>query len=160
MSRAFYVTRQYDKALEQALSAVETNPTAFGGYCDLGEAYLQKRMYAEAITEIQKALPLSGNTPFVTGLLGYAYAVSGNRAEALKIVGEMKESAKQRYVSAYHVALVYAGLGEKGQALDWLEKAYEEHNEPLIWVGVDPKLDPLRSDPRFVRLLQRLNLPT
>jgi serine/threonine-protein kinase len=159
MAQVFYYTRRYDEALAQAQSAVRINPDAFNAHVCLGEIYVEKKMYTEAIAELQKALPLSGDSPYVSGFLGHAFAASGQRGEALKILNEMKESSKRRYVSAYHVAIIHAGLGEKEQALDWLEKAYEEHNESMVWMGLDPNLDGLRGEPRFINLMRRLNLP-
>jgi hypothetical protein len=96
------------------------------------------------------------NTPQVKAILGYAYAVSGRNSEALRMLTELDQLAACRYVSPYFRALIYAGLGEKTQAFAWLDKAYEERNEWLVWLKVDPKLDSLRADPRFADLLHRV----
>ncbi len=94
----------------------------------------------------------------MTGLLGYAYAVAGQRSEAEKILEESNQLSRQRYVSPSHRALIYTGLGEKELAFEWLEKAYEDRNWVLVLLKVHPMFDPLRSDPRFTDLLQRMNL--
>ncbi|MGH9844626.1 MAG: TPR end-of-group domain-containing protein [Blastocatellia bacterium] len=90
--------------------------------------------------------------------LGHVYAVSGQRAEAQRALDELHRMAERRYVSPYNLALVHAGLGEPDQAFDWLEQAYEQHAEWVIYLGVDPRLDHLRSTPRFTALLRRVGL--
>jgi len=116
-------------------------------------------MFAEAIAEIQKAIDLSGGSPLSLAALGHTYAVWGKRAEAERVLNELKESSKQGYISAYSIAAIHAGLGEKDQAFIWLEKAYEERSGWLIWLRAEPISDPLRSDPRFQDLLRRVGLP-
>ena len=91
--------------------------------------------------------------------LGRAYAVAGKRDEALKMLNELKERAKRSYVSPVGIAIIYVGLGEKEQAFSWLEKAYEDRSTWLIFLKVEPRFDPLRSDPRFQSLLRRMNFP-
>ncbi len=92
------------------------------------------------------------------GGLGHAYAVSGKRAEAQKVLAELKDLSKRRYVAPFDVALVYAGLGDKAQALEWLGKAYEDHSQWFVWIKVDPRFDTLRGEPRFQDLLRRMGL--
>ncbi|MEE8200993.1 MAG: hypothetical protein V3R29_07465 [Candidatus Acidoferrales bacterium] len=94
---------------------------------------------------------------FVVTALGHTYAVAGKRSEARKILEELKEGSKRENVSPYYIAGMHAGLGEKEQALEWLEKAYEERE--VAGAKVDPWFDPLRSDPRFHSLLRRMNFP-
>jgi hypothetical protein len=93
------------------------------------------------------------------GVLGRAYAVTGNRAEALKFLAALKERSKTGFVSPYDVAMVYGGLGDKEQALTWLEKAYEERSWWMSWIQVDPSLDALRSEPRFQAIVKKMNFP-
>lgn len=92
-------------------------------------------------------------------ILGYAYAVSGKRSEALKIIEELNEQVKHHYVNELHFALIYIGLGEKNQAFNWLDKAYESRPLRLIFLRIDPAYDGLRSDPRFADLLRKVGLP-
>ena len=96
----------------------------------------------------------------MTGALGHAYAVSGNKDKALRVLDELKELSKRRYVSPYTIATIYVGLGEKGQALEWLQKAYEDRSVWLIHLHlkVDPRLDSLRPDPRLKALLKKMGL--
>ena len=90
--------------------------------------------------------------------LGYGYALSGNREEALRIRTMLIERSKQRYVPSYLIALVHAGLNDKDGAFEWMEKAYAERSMYLVYLAVEPALDPLRSDPRFGQLLRRMGL--
>ena len=122
-------------------------------------------MYAEAITAFQSAISLSKTADFPEGkpemvaALGHAYAVSGRKSEALKIIEQLKELInRQSYVSPYSVALIYAGLEDKDRAFEWLDRAYTERDESFIHLKVDPRLDALRSDPRFTERLQLIKL--
>ena len=121
-------------------------------------AYEPVARHEEAIAECEKALSLSAGEPGALGALGHAYAISGKRAEALKALAELKELSKRRYVAPYDLALIYTGLGEKAQALEWLEKAYEDHSQRLTWIKVWPQFDSLRREPRFQNLLRRMGL--
>jgi tetratricopeptide (TPR) repeat protein len=115
-------------------------------------------MYDQAIAAYQKAIKGSERTSIILGSLGHAYAASGRSGEALKILDELKEMAKQKYVSAYDLAVLYTGLGDKDHAIEQLNKAYEERAGWIINLRVEPLFDPLRSDPRFADLLRRLGL--
>jgi tetratricopeptide (TPR) repeat protein len=95
--------------------------------------------------------------PAVLGVLGRAYGVSGNRKEAEKMLDQLKELSKQRYVAAYSFALVYLGLGDKNEALHWLEQSYQDRaGSDIGYIRVDPLLDPLRGDPRFEALAEKI----
>jgi tetratricopeptide (TPR) repeat protein len=122
-------------------------------------AYEQKGMYREAIAEFRQAVANSNQHPTAMASLAHAYAASGNRGEAHKILSELKDSSPRRYVSPYGIALIYVGLEEKQQAFRWLEKADEKGNIELVWIKVEPRLDPLRSDPRFADLMRKIGLP-
>src|SRR5207237_7124070 len=118
---------------------------------------LEKKGAREAaIVECQKARALNDD-PAVLGLLGRAYGLSGNKLEAEKILGQLKELSKQRYVAAYSFALVYLGLGDKEEALRWLEQSYQDRaGSDIGYIRVDPLLDPLRGDPRFEVLAEKI----
>jgi tetratricopeptide (TPR) repeat protein len=113
-------------------------------------------MYKEAIDQFQQGVKLSGN-PLMLSLLGHAYAASGKKSEALRILADL-DKEKQRYVSPYTIATIYAGLGEKDHAFKWLEKAFEDRDIWLMNLKVDPQLAPLRPDRRFENLLQRIGI--
>ena len=154
----FYFMRQYDVAIEQYWKANELDPNAPAVPFVIGQAYERKRMYREAIAECQKAISAHGREPAVVSALGYAYAMSGKKNEARGIANELTERWHQRYFPPVEIALVYAGLGDNDQAFHWLDKAYTERDSQLIWVNVEPQFDPLRSDPRFASLIQRVGL--
>lgn len=122
----------------------------------LGQAYRQKGLYEEAIAEFQKQVVLRGD-PVDTAVLGHAYAVAGKRGEAEKIIKELTDLSKDRYVSPYFIALIYVGLNEKDEAFEWLEKAFNDRSAGMIFLKVEPMFDPIRSDPRFQDLLRRVN---
>src|SRR6266536_2162777 len=109
-----------------------------------------------AIVECQKARALNDD-PSVLGVLARAYGLSGNKMEAEKILDQLKELSKQRYVSAYSFALVYLGLGDKEEELRWLEQSYQDRaGSDIGFIRVDPLLDPLRGDPRFEALAEKI----
>lgn len=120
--------------------------------------YEQKTMYREVIAEFQKALQLSGGSPFVLGALGHAYALSGDRHNAGQALADLRELSKRRYVSPCDSALIHTGLRDKERAFEWLEKAFEDRSWEMVRLKVDPRFDPLRGDPRFTSLLRRMGL--
>ena len=154
----FYYARQHDQAIEHFRRGLELDPNFFWGYLWIGQAYIEKRMYNEAIAEIEKAIALSADNTRTIATLGYAYGVSGKRGEAQKVLDQLKQRSEQSYVSPYFIALVYTGLGDKDQAFEWLEKAYNERHPYLAFFKVEPVFDTLRSDPRFADLLRRIGL--
>ena len=124
----------------------------------LGDQYVAKGQWQEGIAAYQRARQLE-NKPWVIAGLGYAYAVAGRRSEAQKVLAELKELSKQKHVSSFWLATIYAGLGKKDRALELLENSYQERSLFMAWLKMEPKLDPLRSDPRFQDLLRRMNFP-
>ncbi|MFP5265212.1 MAG: winged helix-turn-helix domain-containing protein [Blastocatellia bacterium] len=151
-----YLAGRNDEAIEHCKKLLDVDPNFFPAYRYLGLAYEQKGMYPEAISEFEKGVKLSGSSLMIA-LLGHAYAVSGNKAEAKRILTELGRQ-KQKYVSPYTVSAIYAGLGDRGQVFKWLEKAYGERDIWLMNLRVDPVFKNYRSDPRFAGLLQRVGL--
>jgi tetratricopeptide (TPR) repeat protein len=119
---------------------------------------VQKANYEEALLELQKSKDLLREKVGVEADIGYCYAVLGSRLEAKTVIDDLAELSRRRYVSSYLTALIYAGLGEKDLALEWLEKAYEERSDLLVYLKVEPRLDSLRSDSPFSDLLLRMDL--
>lgn len=158
MGLVFYRAHQYDRAIEQFKKTLEMEPNFVPARWNLGRALVQKRMYGEAIMELQRATERSNRNPVYLAALGHAYAVSGRREEATKILNELKELSKRRYILPNLIAIIYVGLNEKEQAFAWLEKAYQERSDFMIVLKVDPVLDGLRSEPRFQDLLRRVGL--
>lgn len=153
-----YMARKYDEAIEQLQNTLDMDPNFALPRMVLGQAYEQKNAYPKAVAELQQAVAISRDSPQVVSALGHTYGASGNRSEAEKALAHLMEQAKKEYVSPFYVALVYAGMGENDKAIDWLEKAYSDRSNAIVFSKVDPQLDPLRSHPRFQSLLQRLAL--
>ncbi|HEY6122398.1 MAG TPA: tetratricopeptide repeat protein [Pyrinomonadaceae bacterium] len=153
----YLFTRQYDRAVEKGLATLQMGDNFFAHYY-LGQAYEQKGRYKEAIAELKKAIAKSPAASEATAALGHVYAVAGHRDEAQQVLDELKESSKQRFVSAVWPALIYAGLGEKDSAFEWLENAYDQRAGWLIYLNTDPRFDSLRSDSRFHSLQKRVGL--
>jgi serine/threonine-protein kinase len=158
MGRTLRSMRQPDRAIEQFRKVLELDPSFPSGYVHLGMAYEDRGMYREALAALQKARTLPGSNPLTAGALGHCYAASGQPEEARKLLGELEELSRKRYVSAISRALIYAGLGEKDGAMEWLEKAYQDHEPWLGWLNADPVFDGLRGEPRFTNLLKKVRL--
>lgn len=149
----------YNRALEQFRKTLDIDPSFAFAHAELGMLYEQTGMFEEAISEFQKAVSLSGGATYALARLGHAYSVAGKREEARSMLDQLKDQSKQKYVSPYDISAIHAGLDEKEQAFAWLEMAYEERSHWLTHIKIDPRLDPLRSDPRFQNLLHRIGVP-
>ena len=158
LGQALIYARQPDKAIAQLRKTLEMDQNFYYSHWLLGVAYQTKGSLTEAIAEYRKARQLNDD-PHVLALLGHALALSGKREEALNVLAELKQIATTRYVSAYSFAIVYAGLGDKDHALQWLEKAYESRAPDALYLKSDPLLENLRSDSRFQDLIRRVGLP-
>jgi len=154
-----YLAREYDRAIAQLRDTLEMDPASEWAHLNLGQAYEQKGQFGPAIEELQKALELSHSSPLTLSALAHAEALSGNHAEANKSLAQLEELSKKQYVSPYYVAIVYLGLGKNDVAMNWLEKAYTDRSNGLVFLKVEPELDPLRANRRFVALQNRLNFP-
>ncbi len=158
---AYAYSRRYDEAIAQSQGALELDSSYVLARLYLGVASFQAGRVEEAIAEIERAIA-SGGAPSWFGYLGYVYAMAGRQEETLKALDALEEQWRQGggYASraAYGLALVYAGLGENDQAFAWLERAYLRHSFLLVYLNVDPFWDPLRSDPRFETLLEKMGL--
>jgi serine/threonine protein kinase/Flp pilus assembly protein TadD len=159
LGRTYYWARQYDQSLEQFRKTLDLDPNFALAHLWLGQVYEQRRMYETAISEFQKGISLSGGgSTYALARLGHAYAVAGRRVEAQMVLNQLNDLSKQKYVSPYDIAVIYAGMGEKNQAFAWLERAYDERSVWMTHLKVDPSLDPLRSDLRFTELLKKIRL--
>jgi serine/threonine protein kinase/tetratricopeptide (TPR) repeat protein len=157
-SLPFFLARQYDQSIAEVRKAVEMFPSFFLPHMALGSALSEKGDTSAGIEELEKAKAMEPS-PHVKGSLGYAYAKSGRRDEARKLATELKDESRTRYIPAYYIALIYAGLGERDEAFSWLEKAYQDRSWWLVWIKMDPRMDSLRSDQRFTDLLRRIGFP-
>jgi serine/threonine protein kinase/tetratricopeptide (TPR) repeat protein len=156
---AHYHARQYDEAVAQLLRTVELDPNYPMTYWILGLIYRETARYDLAISAGEKGVSLSGGSPLMRAALAQTFATAGAAQEAIQVVDELNELAKQRYVAPHFFAGIYVGLGEHERAIEYLEKSCAEHCHWLIYLRIDPSMDDLRSDPRFQDLLRRVGLP-
>ena len=155
----FYFARQYDRTIEQEKKALELAPDYFGPHDYVAAAYLQKSMYQESIAAYEELLETSHDQPRAFSDLGNAYAVAGRTTDARKMLDQLIELSKHRYVRGIELARIYVGLGDKDKAFECLERSYADRSiTAFVGFKVDPRFDPLRSDPRFANLLRRMNL--
>ncbi len=161
----YLYARQYDQALDQIEKTIEMDKNFAQTYPWLGLILEQKGRYPEAIAAFQKAIKLfPGGSSIAEAELAHTYAVSGDREKAQKIIAELQELSKSKYVSSFQIAAIYAGLSaspartEKDQAFAWLEKAYAERSDGLVNLENEQRFDSLRSDPRFTDLARRVGL--
>ncbi len=156
---AYLFSRQNDRAIEQLRKTLTLDPNYAEGRYQLGLAYELKKNYPEAIAEFRKAVALSGGKRYKESL-AHALAVSGNTGEAKKLLNELKSASKPEDVPTYGIALVYAGLGDKERAIEWLEKACDQKDVEVAYsLKIEPAFDDLHQDPRFQNLLRRVGLP-
>jgi eukaryotic-like serine/threonine-protein kinase len=154
----FYHARQYEKAISEADRATEMDRTFGNSHMILSIAYEELGEHDKAIAMAQKAQELMEGSVLPLWALGYALARSGRTQEAEAVAEKLKTLATEIYISPYYQAVVYTGLGDRDTAFAYLEKAFDERDEWLIWLGTEPKLDDLRSDPRFAELIKRVGL--
>jgi TolB-like protein/DNA-binding winged helix-turn-helix (wHTH) protein len=153
-----FLSRRYDEAERELRSVLDVQPRDAWSLFYLGFVLTAKNQPAEAIPVLENALAVSDRSPGVIGILIRAYAHAGRRADALKLLAELKRRERSGYVPAGAFVNAYLGLGENDQAFAWLEQAYKEQSNILQFVKVHPFFDPLRKDPRFADLVRRVGL--
>jgi tetratricopeptide (TPR) repeat protein len=154
----YYRSGRYDEAVEEARRVLDIDANYAHAHYVLGRAYVQKGGYREAIVSSRRAVALEGSNVRYMASLAYIYGVAQKRANALQLLGKIKHIMAQRYVPAYMVAVCYAGLGKKDEALAWLTRACEERSAESPFVNVDPRLVALPVDPRFRQILRKSGL--
>lgn len=159
VGHVLYLSREYDQAIAAYRRTLALDPQAVLARLWFGRPFLQKRLYNEAIAEIRQAVELSKESTITLAVLGHAYAAAGKKSEALALLQQLIERSNAAYVPSYWIAFIYLGLGETEQALDWLERSYEERSAWLPWVNVEPRFDPLRNEPRFIHLMDKIGFP-
>ena len=151
-----YFARRNDEAIDQFRKTLDMDPNFLPSRINLGRAYEQAGMFSEAEAQFIKARQITGESIDALAALGHSYAISSKTGAALEVLAQLTELSTQRYVSPYDVALIYAALGQTDEAFRWLEKAYDDRVEWMIYTNVDPRLDPLRTDARFNDLIGQL----
>jgi serine/threonine protein kinase/tetratricopeptide (TPR) repeat protein len=159
IGRDFYMARRYDDALEQLQRTVELDPNYPVTYWVLGLLLTKMGRYELAIAEGEKGVKLSGGSPLMNAALAQTFATAGRREQAIQILNDLTNLAKQKYVAPYFFAGIHIGLGEDDRAVEYLEKSYQEHSHWLIYLHIDPSMDGLRSNRRFQDLSRRIGLP-
>jgi TolB-like protein/DNA-binding winged helix-turn-helix (wHTH) protein/Flp pilus assembly protein TadD len=158
-----YFQHQPDQALDQFRRALQLDPNNVVLNGDLGRAYLQKGMYTEAISQLEKSRTLAGGETGGSatggGYLGFAYALAGERSKAIAILHGLQDRWKHSYASPSNIAMIYLGLGDKERALDWLRTGLEVGDGDIVVLKTSPVWEPLHSDLRFQELLRRMNFP-
>ena len=157
LAELLVLAHSYDESIEQSRKTIEMDPNFALAHNQLAQAYLQKNMYAEAVAELQKAVQLSAGSSTCIANLARAYVLSGNRSDAEKLLSDLKKRSNPGHSNASEIAMIYASLGDTDQAMNWLEKGYEERFNPGVLLR--PGFDPLRSDSRFQNLVHRIGLP-
>jgi len=156
LAELLLIAHLYDESMQQSRETIEMDPDFALAHNQLAEVYLQEQMHDDAITEFQKAVQLSGGSPICTANLARAYASAHRTADAEQLLTGLKERSTPAYSNAAEIALVYAALGEKTQAMAWLERGFTERFNPSVLLR--PGFDSLRADPRFRDLLRRVGL--
>jgi eukaryotic-like serine/threonine-protein kinase len=152
----YYHARQYERAEREVRAALEIDRNFGNCYLMLGFIYERMGFYDESLAALDKAEEFMVGSVVQLWPRAYTLASSGKREEAKAIIEKLKDLSHERYVSPYFIGCIYAGLGEHDAAFEWLDKAVENKDEWLLWSAVEPKLDPLRGDPRFTALLKRI----
>jgi TolB-like protein/Tfp pilus assembly protein PilF len=158
LGRAYYWARQYEQAIEQCRETHELEPGYVDTHWSIGLCYEQNGLHEQAIAEFQDAVSLSRSSPVMVAALAHAYAIAGKRAESRNQLEFLRNEARQRYISPYSIGLIYAALEDTDRAFEWFEQAFKDRDEMLTHLNVDPRLDDLRSDPRFKNLVARVGL--
>ena len=152
----YFFARRYDTAVEQYRNVAELDPGFVPVHLALGQAYVQKQMFPEAIRELEKAVDLSGGSPVYLAALAHAYGVTGRKQDASRVIDQLQNLAGRRHVASYDMALAWLGLGDYDRTLASLERSVEDRSPRLLFLSVEPKFDPLRSNARFQALVRRV----
>ncbi|MCX6831837.1 MAG: protein kinase [candidate division Zixibacteria bacterium] len=153
-----YFARRFDEAIPPLLQAIEIDPDFALAHSWIAGAYVEKGLLEQATAECRKAESLARGGTYATSWLGFSLGVSGQSAEAREIAQRLIDQSEKHYVSSYHIALVFAGLGDGAATMHWLEKAFNERDNWLVWLGVHPAFDSVRNLPEFGELLRRVGL--
>jgi tetratricopeptide (TPR) repeat protein len=159
MGFSFYYSGNYDQAVNELKGSLQKNPKFTLAHLWLGRSYQAKNMYKDAIAEYKKTLITAVDWPVALAAIGNVYGESGNKTNAQQILDTLNSLSSKKFVTAYGVALVYAGLGKKEAAFAWLNKAFEERSNWLVWLKSDPRWALISSDKRYAEMVSKVGLP-
>lgn len=159
MGFSIYYSGDYDKAIKELQATIKINPRFGLAHLWLGRAYQQKKMYTEAVAEYENTLAAISNWPVALAAIGNVYGVSGKKEEAQRILDTLSSLSSGRFVTSYGVALIHSAMGENDQTFLWLDKAFQERSNWLVWLETDPRWNSIRSDKRFAELVKKVGLP-
>jgi tetratricopeptide (TPR) repeat protein len=159
LGATYYYAREYDSAVEQLREALEIDAGFVRAHLIMAAVEEQRGEFEEATARLRRVVEFSGDDAVVLSILAHSLAVAGKTQEARRLAVELQERAAQRYLSACNLAMIATGLLDFDDAYRWLERAFKEGDVNLIWLGVEPRFDPLRGDSRFQDLLRRVGLP-
>jgi tetratricopeptide (TPR) repeat protein len=160
LARMFYFNHEYNRAIDQYRAALDMDPNFSSAHLWLAQAYEQKGMFAEAMSELEIGRSLSADSPYALARVAHGHAMSGKCDEAREMLRQLQALAPRKYVSAYDVAMIHVALQDRDEAFASLENAFGERSVGLGYLQVEPQLDPLRSDQRFRELVRRVGLPS
>ena len=151
-----YYSNRIEEAQSQFRKTLEVNPSFAVAHWGLAQCYRVKGRMEEQLDELTKAVTLSGNSAYMRAHLGYGYAAAGDRAHALAIADELEAEGSRRYVAPYHMALIFAGLGERSLSIQWLERAFRDRSGWIVFLPVEPEFEKIRQAPEVQRLLMSI----
>jgi tetratricopeptide (TPR) repeat protein len=154
----YYAMRQYEKSIEQSENTLALDPSFPWAHLTLASVYGVQGMHDKAIAETEKAVRFAGTSPVTLAYAGRAYATAGRRNDALRVLDELLQLEKEGNAVCTGIAFIYYKLGDIDKAFEWLEKAYQDHEGELVYLGVDPLWDDLRPDARCTELLKKMGL--
>ena len=159
LGQTLYFARRYEESASHLTKVLEMDGSFVRASVILGAVFTQQGLHEEAVRVLGRAVELSEGHALAVSGLGHAYAAAGQADNARQQLERLRRLAAERYVSHYNLAVVHAGLGERGAALDLLERAFEHRDVWLVWLKVNPRFDALRAEPRFARLVGRVGIP-
>jgi serine/threonine-protein kinase len=157
MGLVYYFSRDYHKAIEKLEKTLQMDQDYPVTHFFLGRALVQVSRYSEAMEHFQKALKFYGDSTNMLATFAHAATRAGKEEITQKILNQLQEISENMYVSAYDMASIYVGLGQSDEALNWLQKAYNEHAYLMIYLKVDPLMDPLRPKKQFKKIIQKIH---
>jgi tetratricopeptide (TPR) repeat protein len=154
-----FFARQYDEASTQFARTLELAPDYGLAHWYRGMTYAQQHKYPDALAELRRGAELLKGNVVIDATIGQVRAAAGNRIEAERVVTALQAEGRRRYINPFEIALIYVSLGERDRAFEWLDRAFGQRADLLVYLETDPRLDPLRSDARFEALVRKIGIP-